>query len=468
MSNQEADVSTRNGAMQKVYDDARAIRALTGGTQSMRAAGKEYLPQKQAESSAAYKDRLAQSTLYNKMLDTINTVAGKLFAKPITANEGFEGEEFLQSVDLEGRDITRFAHDVTVDALQPGVSYIQVDHPSVEQGLTRAQLSAMGVRPYFIMVKSENLLSFEYRLVGAQLQLTRANIMESRTSSDVDNEFKEVTTQQVRVYRVQDVMVDDAPVQRMTFEVWRQNKDEKWELAEGPTVSSIDFIPIVPLYTSRTGFMTGRPPYRDIADLNIRHWQSRSSQDHILDFSRFPMLFAKGLKQRDDGDETAVGANVMLLGEADENSDAKYIEPGGAAIQAGADDLKNIEDQMDALSKQVLTRKSGNITATARAIDESSSTTDIQALKNIVEDTINTAIGYAAIWADSKMGTVSLNADLDLSADNDTDNKMLIEMYDRRQISGETLTGAAKRRNVLDDEFDYEVDQGKIERTEVN
>ena len=174
------------------------------------------------------------------------------------------------------------------------------------------------------------------------------------------------------------------------------------------------------------------------------------------------MLFAKGLKATGEG-EQAVGANVMLMGESDESSDAKYIEPTGAAIEAGANDLKNIEDQIDTLSKQVLTSKTGNITATARAIDESSSTTDIQALKNIVEDTLNTAISYAAAWIGSELGTVSLTADLSLSSDSEADNKMLIDLYDRGQISGETLTAAAQRRNVLDMGFDYETDQAKID-----
>ena len=382
----KANVATRNAQMEKVYQDSRTLRALAGGTKGMRELGELYLPKRPKESTEAYETRLNSSFLYNKTMDTIKTVAGKLFSKPMTA------DDMLQSVDSEGRDITRFAHDVTMDALQVGVTYVMADYTGNEDIVTREDAKKANVRPFLLHIKQENLLSYQSEFVGSEEALTRVNILEEVLEQDEDNEFQFDLVQQVRVYRVVDGV--------MTTEVWRKPDGKDWSLFSEPIATSMSYIPLNALYTCRTGFMTGKPPYQDIADLNVRHWISRSSQDHILDFCRFPMLFAKGL----ENDDTTVGANVMLRGIADENSDAKYIETNGKAVEAGANDLENIESQMDALSKQVLNRQSGNITATARAIDESSSNTDIQTLANIIEDTFNSVVGDMGEWSGEDYG----------------------------------------------------------------
>jgi hypothetical protein len=51
-----------------------------------------------------------------------------------------------------------------------------------------------------------------------------------------------------------------------------------------------DYIPFVPLYGTRLAFMMGISPLRDVAYLNVKHWQSQSDQDTILHVARVPIL----------------------------------------------------------------------------------------------------------------------------------------------------------------------------------
>jgi len=448
----KSNVAKRNAAMQKVYDDSRKIRAVYAGTDSMRKAGKTYLPKKEAESEEAYKVRLAQSELYNKLADTIHTTAGKLFADPVVPNEGFQEPEILNTIDSEGRDITRFGMDWLLDASQPGVSYALADYPTGETGLTREQEQAMGLRPYASIIKQENILSFDSEFVGANRVLTRVNIFE-QVQEEGEDEFDEKFVDQIRVLRLRDGV--------MTFELWRKPEGKDWQIYQDETPTTMTAIPLVPLYTKRTGYMTGECPYEDIADLNITHWQSGSSQRHILDFVRFPVLFGKGLMLDSEG-SVEYGANRLIMGNADENSDLKHVEHSGAGIEAGERDLESLEQQMDALSKQVLTRRTGNVTATARAIDESSSSTDIQALANIVENALNRLIEYMGMWAGKEYGTVSLSADFSLSAGGEKDIEALQFAVQSRFLSGQEYMAEMVRRGIKK-EYDFEADQTFIE-----
>ena len=52
--------------------------------------------------------------------------------------------------------------------------------------------------------------------------------------------------------------------------------------------------------------------------------------------ARVPILFGRNLKVGEDGIE--IGPNRLILGEGD-GADLKYVEHGGAAIEAGRQDL---------------------------------------------------------------------------------------------------------------------------------
>ncbi|MBX8484820.1 DUF4055 domain-containing protein [Pseudomonas cichorii] len=39
------------------------------------------------------------------------------------------------------------------------------------------------------------------------------------------------------------------------------------------------------------------PPFKDLAHLNIQHWQSKPDQDNILHVARVPILFGSGIAE---------------------------------------------------------------------------------------------------------------------------------------------------------------------------
>jgi hypothetical protein len=95
-------------------------------------------------------------------------------------------------------------------------------------------------------------------------------------------------------------------------EIYRRNKGNdgsaSWAIHEEWETSRSD-IPLVTLYTKRTGFMRGSPPLLNLALLNIKHWQSQSEQDNILHVARVPILSVYGLAE---GQELTIGSSSAM------------------------------------------------------------------------------------------------------------------------------------------------------------
>ena len=113
--------------------------------------------------------------------------------------------------------------------------------------------------------------------------------------------------------------------------------------------------------------MTARPPLLDMAWLNLAHWQSASDQRHILHIARVPLLFGRNLQVPETGLD--IGPNRLILSD-DPSADLRFVEHSGAAIEAGRQDLRDLEEErMAILGLDLIARRPGHMTATAKAID---------------------------------------------------------------------------------------------------
>ena len=105
------------------------------------------------------------------------------------------------------------------------------------------------------------------------------------------NAFGTREVKQVKVFRM--VPGDTDEQNLVTFEIWRQDTTKgstgDWLIYQPATKISQYFIPIVPYYTNRTGFMVGEPPLQDLAEKNLEHWRVSSDHAHILHFVGVPL-----------------------------------------------------------------------------------------------------------------------------------------------------------------------------------
>ncbi|WP_165447325.1 DUF4055 domain-containing protein [Rhizobium ruizarguesonis] len=437
-------------------EEKRALpRALMGGTEAMRKAGKAFLPQEAAESEPAYNDRLNRTFLFNGYRKTVRDMSGKVFTKPVQMGEDVPAnlKAAAENIDLTGQGLNNFAYSVFEAGMNDGIAYILVEMPPAQEGATRKDDIDSGRRPYLVLIESCALIGFKSRVIAGHHVLTQVRILETVAEDDPKDEFGQVEFQQVRVF--------DRKDDGVTFRVYRLQKiegKEEWVLTE-EGVTSLKDITLVPFYANRTSFMMGEPPLEDLAYLNLAHWQSSSDQRNILHVARVPILLAKGVGEND---KFVVGANSFVR-MANAESDLKYVEHSGKAIESGSNDLEDLEFQMQTQGLELLTPKPGSQTATGEAIDQAKMNSPLAMMADNLKDALEQAFGYMAQYeglGEDAGGSITVNTDFGITMRDATDLTTLLAAVNAGQISRETFIKELIRRGVLmDTSVDDEVER---------
>ena len=435
------DVSTASNEAAEMHRLAKLPRTLVGGTEAIRKAGTEYLPQEAKEEKAAYESRLKRSFLFNAFGKTVEDLTGKVFTKPIVLKDDVPANivEWSENIDQAGRHINVFACDVFKDALQPGIGFILTDMPPALEGATLAAEQEAGIRPYFVYIPVERVLGWKSTLVAGAETLTQFRFMEC--VKEANGDFHETEVEQVKVLE---------PGKWRTFR--KDSKADKWvEHKRGTT--SLTEIAVAPVYINRSDFMVGKPPLAKLAELNVAHWQSSSDQRNILHVARVPILFMAGFN---DEDTLAIGASSAVRSS---NPEAKmtYVEHTGAAIDSGANDIKELEIQMQAMGLQLLIDKPGGQSATGEIRDESKENSPLATMARALADAIEQSFGYMAKFSGDvtgKGGSVVVNTDFGISG---MDVPQVIAAFSASLIDAQTAVDELKRRGFLSDDVDAEV-----------
>lgn len=444
-----ATVETKTPAIEAMQTDLDKVKALLGGTDMMRQKGERYLPRWPAEDEESYAFRKSTTTLFNAFAHTVEQLAGKPFEQPITLSEDFDSTlvVYAEDIDSEGRNLQVFAHDVFFKSVAHGLTHILVDYPEGAEAQTKAQETELGLRPYSIHIDPCQVIGFKTANSGGKTVLTQFRYME--TVEEYTSEFEVKTVEQVRV------------LEPGKWATYRRNSKQEWALhEEGAT--SLSYIPLVTIYSNRTGFMQAKPPLADLIDLNIKHWQSQSDQDTILHVARVPLLAVIGL---DDGKSIVVGTKAAT--ELPTGGDMKFVEHSGAAIGAGRESLQDLEEQMRLLGAELLVKKASALSATQANIDDRNEKSALQQMAMNLEDGLNLMFAYMADWIKTQnTGTVSVFRDFSTFLGGDQTPAVLLNSATAGKISDQTYFEEMKRRGLIDDARTWEEEQERLQNQE--
>jgi hypothetical protein len=456
------------------------ITALLGGSFAMRDAAHEHLPQHEAESTASYQSRLAGSVLAPFLEEAVDGVVSRVFAEPVILPDE-AGDEFRDAADDItglGENLDTFARRAFQSAVAYGVSWILVDSPQIapeieeevdgkkiKRSRTLADDQREGVRPYWVLYPALNVPGVEIGRIGAKFGITRIRLAEVQSRVDPDT-LEETTVERVRIITPAEWMV----YERQTAEATSASEGKDWQVVE-QGVNELGVVPVVPIALGRYDRpYVVKPPFLDLACINVRHWQSYSDQINVLTKSRFEMLAYSGDDQpvrydaagqpSQDG-TIVVGPSTVLRGAA--NSKWYYVGPEGSGAEQGWKDLERLEQRMSELALlPFVAQKTGNATATAKAIDTTQANSEVQAWALILKDALEQAWRYHAAWINLEDGpAVEVNTDYGLTI-GASDMADLIKMRALGELSQRTLWMEAKRRAVLGPAFDPETEEGNL------
>jgi hypothetical protein len=426
------------------------VDALMGGTDAMRAAGEMYLPKWTREDPQSYQYRLKTSTLFNCFRRTVAGLSGKPFVRPIAWTDDVPAPivDWFPNIDLTGRNLHVFAHEVFLTGLAYGLTHVLVDYPRVEGVKTVADEKAIGARPYLIHIKPTSILGWRSEKQKGIETLIQLRILECVKEPDGDFAVKSVD--QVRV------------LEPGTWATYRYNaeKDEWYLHEEGET--SFPTIPLVTYYTGRTGFMTADSPLIDIADLNIEHWQISSDKRSVLHTASVPILALIGIESNADGSPpVTVGAKSAIM--LPQGATAHYVEHTGKAVDAGRQALQDLEEQMRLMGAELLVKKPGQATATQATLDTSQQRSELQSLTAEFEDYVDQVIQIMADWAKIPMkGDIQVYSDFLLAADDAVQETLMLSIVNAGLMSRQTFFEAMQRRDVYDPDLTWEDEQERI------
>jgi hypothetical protein len=453
MATKVNDISSAVQAMIGGWDK---IDTLCGGTEAMRAAREKYLPKFPREDSESYDYRIKTSTLFNGLGRTVENMAAKPFAEPVTCKDiAPEQEAWLQDIDQCGNNLNVFAHNVFTAGLKYGLTHVLVECPPTtdKDGKllypTKADETKAGIRPYLVHITPKQVLGWKSAKTGAGAEvLTMLRLMECVEEDDGDFGTRKI--EQVRVI---------TPGHWATY---RQNDKKEWILHDEGAMS-LQYVPLVTFYTKRAGFMTAVPPLTDLADLNVAHWQSSSDQFSILHTARVPILAITGVN---DGDEVSIGAKSAMM--LPTGADAKYVEHTGAAIEAGRLSLQDLENQMRAMGAELLAETQVSTTATQNAIEDSEQKCQLSMMVEGLEDALDQSLFIMHDWMKlNYAGSIDIFDDFSSDAILQTAGPFvtaLVQLVNARMLSKEDAFDEMKRYGIVSPDKVWADVQSRIEQ----
>lgn len=447
-----ADVSTKTDSIAKMEKEWDLARDLLEGTQKMRDAGTTRMPQWPNETDENYKCRLATAVLFPAYERTVETLAAKPFSKPVTIGDDVPEQirEWLDDVDLQGRNIDMFASDCMEEAVGFGIGGILVDHPdasSLERTadgiVTVAVEKAAGLRPYFVQIHPHQFVGARARRENGKWMLTQFRFME-----DVEEDEGAFGTKETKQIRV---------LEPGKWSTWRYDAQKKeWFLHdEGRT--TLKRVPFVPYYGKRKAFMVGKPPLAKVAYLNVQHWQESSDQQKSVKFARVRMAAITGAENVEDKQIT-VGSDYFI--KLPTGCDLKVVQGSAESVQVGREELNVLEEQMRQAGAELLVIRPGKITATQTHTENAVGMCVLQKITLGLEDALDQALQIMAEWVNlPEGGHVTLFNDFGVASLAEASMQIVAGM----NISDETKFEEAQRRGIISADRNWQDERERMD-----
>lgn len=411
------------------YQGERAIKRTTGynalgahgnGGGANNFSVSPYLPdpspasEKYEVRAKRYQDYLNRAVFYNVTKRTIKAMAGSVFSKypTMTLNE----LQVLETdVDGGGQSLTQQAKDALTNCLMQGRGGFLADMPVNTDGVSKAAMAKMQVRPIISHYDSASIINWRYRKVGGILKNSLVVLSESYVSED--DGYEQKMGRQLLVLRLNDANLAES-------EILRKDDEGDWRSLGINAITDhsgkqLEDLPFYPYGSVNNDLELDDVPIYDIAELNIAHFRNSACNEEALFLTAQPTLVVSGLTEQwvddvlDNG--IAIGSRSGILLPIGGNAQLLQSQADSALFEA----MKHKEEMMVALGAKIIEgKKTGQAkTATEAAQDNANESSQLVTIANNVSDAITKSIKMCARYLgyDDKNLVVTLNTDFGFS-----------------------------------------------------
>jgi hypothetical protein len=388
-------------------ENLQLVRTIYGGWQELYTKRAWFLPQHPKEDPQDYLIRARRPTFYNAFARTVRALSGAPFSKP-PETQGIPADVmklYVDDIDNEGTSGDQFVRHAFQDGLVTGLVGIFVNMPALEvaegQEVTRADELAAGIRPFWELVRMDDIVSFLPVVENGKVLLAQLVFKDRR--QEQSGKFGVKVIERLRIYRrVPNPALD--PLTIVAWEAWeRDQKSQKWVPVASGQLPTVTEIPLAQIYTERTDFMDATPPLLDLANINLLHYQIWSDLAHAAHIANVPFLFGGGF----DSQELQIGPNraIIIAGAKRDEAWLSWLETTGASLGSTRAILGDLEEQMATLGLGMLQRKSRAAeTAQKAALDRRDQESTLDAAVSDLENGLEQALYWTAQYLGHDQG----------------------------------------------------------------
>jgi hypothetical protein len=406
-------------------------RDVFDGTEAIQAAGTKYLPQFNGESAAHYDARRTISAVFNGFSRTVDAIEGLVCEPEPTLSKDMPAPlvvmwENADGAGMHGAVLTRrLVRSSTVD----GFAGILTEYPRVsEADLTRqgvsaaarvalaegkpfdgADVAAMGLRPYFILVKVDECLPI-YETVNGKRTLVM--FIRRYTMSTRKGQFGRTSELVHDVYEL--------TANGVMFERW-VDVDGKRTKKDGPTkMRNLTAIPWSPLALGKQkGDHEYKPTLDDLAFLTITHHRIATGILSLEEAAFVPTKWRVGAPKDNKGNypELVVGSEHVIEipmpppGVSLPNPPVGYLSPPVDVLEPAKWSLDNCKAEMGAMGAAFLTPQPAQETATAHRMDATAEQANVATMSRDTKDCLESAFGFAGQYIGQPGGSITMSND---------------------------------------------------------
>lgn len=380
-------------ALAQCDEDLELCRDLAIGPKAFRAKHDKYLPIEQGEHADSYGIRLNDSLLFNTFKKTLDALVGMGFkVNPVLDTDvPAQLRSDLEDVDLAGTHFDVFLRIAFWYAVRDGHSFIMVDSPPpLQQSITSAAPvpdaaddQAAGRRPYWVTYEKHQAYNWASDRINGETVLTRITFRECVTVAD--GEYGEKEKIKYRVLKLPKLTEASpgkpatyGPMEWVLFEEIPTRNSKKVELQQvGGGVTSLTRIPVVVIYTGKTGFLISEPPLAGLAWLNLGHYRQWSNLADQIRYLSPTAVRKLDVEQELNKDQDPKKHAVIQYGRkavitvAGEHADFKYISHDPDCIKPAHDFIKDLEQAMSTEGISLIAAKDEReVTALEKSMDQ--------------------------------------------------------------------------------------------------
>ena len=443
-------VSTQHPEYRKFADTWAAIEAACEGSRAIKAGKTKYLPKPNddlveeldAQVDARYKQYLVRAMYANFTGRTLAGLKGAAFREEPQAEIPLGLEYLLEDATGDGLPLEQLAKDAVAEVLKKGRAGLLVDYPSVEDGLTAEQVTALKLAANIAFYSPECIVNWKTANVSGRNTLTLLVLEE--TYNAAEDEFAHDTKKQYRVLRLDEVGYSQ--------QLYREEMPvtEQFYPRRG-NGTYFDTIPFQFIGSTNNDATIDVPPLEAIAEVNIAHYRNSADVEENsfihgqLTLGVTSDLSAEGFKEANPSG-IVVGARAgHFLGS----------QGGFHSVQANASSLtqelmKSKEMQLVMLGAQLIVDRNSNQTAKAAQLQHASEHSVLGDVVNNVSEALEAAI----YWCGEFMNVVG-DVEYDINTqffDEGVDPQMIIQaiaMYDRELITSGDLQDYGRKAGII-------------------